>query len=61
MSGGVAYNSIITPEIGRIVEERGLKFYVNELTAAGDNGISVGQLYSSKILENLGDSENSGI
>ncbi len=50
MSGGVAYNSIITPEVGRIAEEEGVEFYVNELTAAGDNGISVGQLYSSRLL-----------
>ncbi len=51
MSGGVAYNSIITPEVERIVKEGGIEFYVNELTAAGDNGISVGQLYSSTLLD----------
>ncbi len=48
MSGGVAYSSIVTPEVERVAE--GVEFYVNELTAAGDNGISVGQLYSSLLL-----------
>ncbi len=46
MSGGVSYNSIITPEIAKNAKNSGVDFYTNELTAAGDNGISVGQIYS---------------
>ena len=50
MSGGVAYNTIITPYIENSAKKENIKFYVNEITAAGDNGISVGQLYSSLLL-----------
>ena len=45
MSGGVAYNSYFTP----LVRKR-IKVHVNRLVAAGDNGISFGQLYASKML-----------
>ncbi len=46
ISGGVAYNSYFTPLVRKRIEA-----HVNRLVAAGDNGISFGQLYASKMLE----------
>ncbi len=45
VSGGVAYNSIIVGEIGRILGERGLRMHVSSNVPRGDNGISVGQAF----------------
>jgi hydrogenase maturation protein HypF len=45
MSGGVAYNSYFTPLVRKRIEA-----HINMLVAAGDNGISFGQLYASKML-----------
>jgi len=41
--GGVAYNSIITEILKRLVETEGLKFYVHDRIPSGDGGISAGQ------------------
>ncbi|MBO8181852.1 MAG: carbamoyltransferase HypF [Archaeoglobus sp.] len=51
LSGGVAYNELFTSEVEKSVKEKGLEFYTNETTAAGDNGISFGQIYLAKFLE----------
>ncbi len=51
LSGGVAYNRFISNLIERYVKALGCKFYTNEFYPAGDNGISFGQLVSSKIYE----------
>lgn len=48
LSGGVAYNSYFTPLVRMQIE--GVEVHVNRLVAAGDNGISFGQLYASKML-----------
>jgi|Deesub1362A_J573_1020465.scaffolds.fasta_scaffold01289_10 hydrogenase maturation protein HypF len=48
MSGGVAYNSYFTPLIKKYVAP--CNVHLNRLVAAGDNGISFGQLYASKML-----------
>ncbi|MEM1950773.1 MAG: carbamoyltransferase HypF [Candidatus Nitrosocaldus sp.] len=45
ISGGVAYNRIITPLIKRYVEEHGLRFIHNSIIPAGDAGLSIGQAY----------------
>ncbi len=45
LSGGVAYNDIITKTIRKIVEANGLKFYTTEEVPRGDNGINVGQAF----------------
>ncbi|RLI80373.1 carbamoyltransferase HypF [Archaeoglobales archaeon] len=52
LSGGVAYNSIFTPRVEKNVKNAGVEFYTNELVAAGDNGICLGQLYLT-ILSNI--------
>ncbi len=46
LSGGVAFNTHFSESLSRRVQ-----FYTNELVPAGDNGISLGQLYSLKHLE----------
>ncbi|MBE8539986.1 carbamoyltransferase HypF [Geoglobus acetivorans] len=46
VSGGVAYNSHFMASLSE-----SLKFYTNEFVPAGDNGISLGQLYALKFLE----------
>jgi hydrogenase maturation protein HypF len=51
MSGGVAFNSYLTPLVEKYLKKEGIKLYVNEQVAAGDNGISFGQLYISKYKE----------
>jgi hydrogenase maturation protein HypF len=51
MSGGVTFNSYLTPLVEKYLEEREIKLYVNEEVAAGDNGISLGQLYLGKYLD----------
>ncbi len=51
MSGGVAYNSHFTPIVENYLKDRGLSLYLNREVAAGDNGISLGQLYITKYLE----------
>ena len=51
LSGGVAYNSIFTPCVEKNVRNAGINFYTNELVAAGDNGICLGQLYLMKYLK----------
>jgi hydrogenase maturation protein HypF len=51
-SGGVAYNSIITKGIKKIVEKSGLKFITNIRVPPGDGGISFGQaIIASKLLD----------
>ena len=52
LSGGVAYNSIITSQIEKRVKSYGLKFFVNHEIPRGDNGISAGQAYVAYLLEN---------
>ncbi|MCD6493779.1 MAG: carbamoyltransferase HypF [Archaeoglobaceae archaeon] len=52
LSGGVAYNSIFTTKVESNVKSSGIEFYTNELVGAGDNGISLGQLYFTKFLKN---------
>jgi len=42
-SGGVAYNECITMTIRKIVESRGLSFFVHHDVPPGDGGISFGQ------------------
>jgi len=51
MSGGVTFNSYLTPLIEKYLKKDGIELYVNEQVAAGDNGISFGQLYISKYKE----------
>jgi len=49
MSGGVCYNSYFTP----LVEKYVGKVYVNEKVACGDNGISFGQAYIGRFLNDF--------
>ncbi|MFO7968357.1 MAG: carbamoyltransferase HypF [Archaeoglobaceae archaeon] len=51
MSGGVAYNSYFTPIVENYLKNQDLNLYLNRQVAAGDNGISLGQLYITKYLE----------
>jgi len=51
MSGGVAYNTYFTPLVESYLDFKGLKLYLNQQVAAGDNGISLGQIYITKYLE----------
>ncbi len=53
MSGGVAFNSYLTPLVERYLAENNIELYLNEGVAAGDNGISLGQIYMAKYLEEL--------
>ncbi|AEA46184.1 carbamoyltransferase HypF [Archaeoglobus veneficus] len=53
MSGGVAFNSYLTPLVEKYLSEKEIRLFVNEEVAAGDNGISFGQIYISKFLEEL--------
>ncbi len=46
MSGGVTYNSYFTPLVRRYVGD----LYLNENVACGDNGISFGQIYVGRFL-----------
>ncbi|MEM0030211.1 MAG: carbamoyltransferase HypF [Candidatus Nitrosocaldus sp.] len=52
ISGGVAYNRIITHLIKRYVEEHGLRFIHNSIIPAGDAGLSIGQAYYTYINSN---------
>jgi len=45
LSGGVAYNDIITKTIRKIVEAKGFRFYATGEVPRGDNGINVGQAF----------------
>ncbi len=45
LSGGVAYNELITKTIRKMVEARGFKFYATHEVPRGDNGINVGQAF----------------
>ncbi|AFK22452.1 carbamoyltransferase HypF [Pyrococcus sp. ST04] len=45
LSGGVAYNELITKTIRKIVEASGLKFHTTYEVPRGDNGINVGQAF----------------
>ena len=47
MSGGVVFNSYFTPLVERYI---GRRVYVNEKVACGDNGISFGQIYVGRFL-----------
>ena len=49
MSGGVCYNSYFTP----LVEKYVGRVYVNEKVACGDNGISFGQAYIGRFLNDF--------
>ena len=51
MSGGVTLNRYFTSLVRKYLNDKGLTLYLNENVAAGDNGISFGQLYLSKFLE----------
>jgi len=53
MSGGVAFNSYLTPLVEKYLAENDIGLYLNEEVAAGDNGISLGQIYMAKYLEEL--------
>jgi hydrogenase maturation protein HypF len=53
MSGGVAYNSYFTPLVENYLKDKGLKLYLNKEVAAGDNGISLGQLYITKYIDKI--------
>jgi len=53
MSGGVAYNSYFTPLVENYLKDDGLKLYLNKEVAAGDNGISLGQLYIMKYIDKV--------
>ncbi len=48
MSGGVCYNSYFTPLVERYI---GRRIYLNENVACGDNGISFGQIYVGRFLD----------
>jgi len=48
MSGGVTYNSYFTPLVERYI---GRKLHLNEEVACGDNGISLGQIYAGRLLD----------
>jgi len=50
MSGGVTFNTYFTSLVKKYIKEKGLTLYLNENVAAGDNGISFGQIYLSKFL-----------
>ncbi|HEX2406256.1 MAG TPA: carbamoyltransferase HypF, partial [Nitrososphaeraceae archaeon] len=51
LSGGVAYNSIITKTLSEIIGKAGIKFMTHENTPPGDSGISIGQAYSALFIE----------
>lgn len=53
MSGGVAYNSYFTPLVEHYLDLKGLRLYLNRDVAAGDNGISLGQMYITKYLDSF--------
>ncbi|MBD3254268.1 MAG: carbamoyltransferase HypF [Candidatus Lokiarchaeota archaeon] len=44
LTGGVAYNSIFSTTIKKVVRKNGLSFLEHHLVAPGDAGISIGQL-----------------
>lgn len=46
LSGGVAFNTIFSRSLAEHV-----RYFTNELVPAGDNGISLGQIYALKYLE----------
>ncbi|MCW3986338.1 MAG: carbamoyltransferase HypF [Candidatus Bathyarchaeota archaeon] len=48
-SGGVAYNKHITSAIKKLVEKKGVKFYMHNSLPAGDGGISFGQALAAVI------------
>ena len=45
-SGGVAYNSIITKTLSKIIREAEIQFLTHKIIPPGDSGISIGQAYS---------------
>ena len=47
LSGGVAYNEILTSQVQRIVEASGLGFLVHKQVPPGDGGLSFGQAVAS--------------
>lgn len=49
-SGGVAYNEHIALSLRKIVEQRGLRFVINNKVPAGDGGISLGQVYATNMM-----------
>lgn len=51
ISGGVAYNRIITTLIRRYVEDHGLRFIHNNVIPAGDAGLSIGQAYYTSMYQ----------
>lgn len=44
-TGGVAFNTIFSREIKRIIEENGLRFLRHRVVPPGDGGLSLGQVY----------------
>lgn len=48
ISGGVTFNSYFTPLVERYI---GKRVYLNEKVACGDNGISFGQIYIGRFLD----------
>ncbi|MCX8170903.1 MAG: carbamoyltransferase HypF [Candidatus Bathyarchaeota archaeon] len=50
-TGGVACNQIITEEMRRIIEQRGLNFFTHDSVPPGDGGLSLGQAVVASIIE----------
>lgn len=46
-TGGVAFNHHITSTLRTLIEQRGLKFYVNLQVPPGDGGLSLGQAFKA--------------
>ena len=51
LSGGVAYNELITSTIERAVEVEGIRFVRNRKVPTGDGGISLGQTAAVDLLD----------
>jgi hydrogenase maturation protein HypF len=51
LSGGVAYNTIFTSAVEKELGDKNIKLFTNEITASGDNGISFGQIYLAKYIQ----------
>ena len=51
LSGGVAYNNIITKTLSEIIRKAGIEFITHKNTPPGDSGISIGQAYSALFIE----------
>ena len=56
LSGGVAYNEIISKIIKRNIEKEGLKLVTHKFTPPGDGGLSFGQSVGYLLLKNMRES-----